>query len=355
MFDRYNYVLLGAILCASLVVAYVGATIQPLDGDLTRIGGYNEKDFGWQPPQESFKTDYLFRIAHSLDDYDQHFDVVVLGDSFTLRPGISWASYFVAATGLSIIFFHHSDLSVEEIVCSPQFVKSPAKLFVYESAERSVVGRLADVGHLQGRTVAPIKTVASLQLNPVDYAMEFRQRQTKYDNLTLRVSEAIHTLKTNILENFFGAVPRTIILPLRDTGKRLFSSHNQTDILVYRDDIVARENWKRHWHAALAGYRRLSALIESNGTTDLVTLIFPDKLNVYADYLVSDRWQNSSVIPALAAKRNLPRLDRRYKEAVEQGTIDVYLPNNTHTSSKSSQVAINEILDHLEERRIIAR
>lgn len=354
MFDRYNYILLGTIVCAALVVAYIGSTIQPLDGDLTRIGGYSEKDFGWQPRQESFETDYLFKIAHSLQDYDQHFDVVVLGDSFTLRPGISWANFFIAATGLSIISFHHNDLSVEEIVYSPQFRASPPVLFVYESAERSVVKRLADVGYLQGEAVAPSKSLG-LQVEPVKHAMEVRQRQTKYDNLTLRVSEAIHTLKTNIATSVFGTAPRTISLPLRNTEKRLFSSRNQTDILVYRDDITVREGWRTHWEDAIAGYRRLSELVESNGSTNLVTLVFPDKLNVYANYLVSDQWQNSSVIPFLAAERSLSRLDLRFNEAVEQGMIDVYLPNNTHTGSKANQIAMNEILNHLKERQIIAR
>lgn len=353
MFNRYNTILLGAILCASLAVAYVAVTIQPLNGDLTRIGGYNEKDFGWRLPQRYFENDYLFEVADSLQDYDQAFDVVVLGDSFALRPGSSWVNYFTAATGLSVICFHHRDLSFKDIFQAPQYRKTPPKIFIYQSVERSAVKRLAEVADLHGGAAASAVSREPIQLQPVKHAMDLRSRHTHYENLTLRVAEAIHTIKTNVRKRFSTAVPRTVMLPLSGAAKGLFSSRNQTDILVYRDDILVRERWQRHWQDALAGYHRLVELFEKTGNTRLVTMVFPDKLAVYADYLANKQWRNSSVIPALSAVRSLPRLDLRYKEALERGIVDLYLPNNTHTSSMGSQIAAAEVLRYLEERWIV--
>jgi hypothetical protein len=99
-----------------LGIAFVGilasvwglaAWLLPVDGDLARVGGYAENDFGPIAPQAAFDQN-LFKVTTDLKDYDKYYDVVVLGDSFSVDQvsrRFGWQNYFINRTGLSMIVF----------------------------------------------------------------------------------------------------------------------------------------------------------------------------------------------------------------------------------------------------------
>jgi hypothetical protein len=114
--------------------------LQPVDGDLARVGGYAENDFGPRAPQAAFDQN-LFKVTTDLKDYDKYYDVVVLGDSFSVDQEsrrYGWQNYFINRTGLSMIVFDTRRYWPMEIYELPIFKKHPPKVFVFESVERAV-------------------------------------------------------------------------------------------------------------------------------------------------------------------------------------------------------------------------
>lgn len=91
-----------------LVLATVWAIaswLLPADGDLARVGGYAENEFGWRAPQTTFEKN-LFHVTTDLKDYNRYYDVVLLGDSFSCDQEsrrFGWQNYFINRTGLSMI------------------------------------------------------------------------------------------------------------------------------------------------------------------------------------------------------------------------------------------------------------
>jgi hypothetical protein len=98
----YNRILLIPLGSLFAVFTALALWVQPIEGDLTRLGGFTENDFGWNEPQQQFSS-ALFKLTGE-QKYDRYYDVVVLGDSFSnANPRAQWQNYFVRATGLSLV------------------------------------------------------------------------------------------------------------------------------------------------------------------------------------------------------------------------------------------------------------
>src|SRR5947207_3379072 len=97
MHRRYSLVLVGCSLAAVLAFAIYGHLLQPLSGDLTRIGWYAENDYGWNAPKQRFDPP----LAEE-GRLDGRYDVIAVGDSFTAShiPGVAWPHFLARATGL---------------------------------------------------------------------------------------------------------------------------------------------------------------------------------------------------------------------------------------------------------------
>jgi len=132
---RFVLGLLALVLVLAFGLFCLGVYLQPLSGDLTRIGSYAEKDFGWNKPQLEFQPP-LSEIGR----YEHYHDVVVLGDSFsTGRPHLRWQNYLVAAKGWSIATLDTNKIHVEQILENPVFRKTPPKIFILENVERDLL------------------------------------------------------------------------------------------------------------------------------------------------------------------------------------------------------------------------
>ena len=118
-------------------------------GDLTRIGWFSNNRYGNRKPNLAFRPP-LFTVAGTLD---RHFDVVIVGDSFSADLEKSWPNY-LAAKGLSVLVIGLADnperrsgtADIEDqitaLLRTPTFRDTPPSVFIFESIERFLKRRL---------------------------------------------------------------------------------------------------------------------------------------------------------------------------------------------------------------------
>jgi len=137
---NYNLTLLIPLGTLFVVFLSLAMWVEPIEGDLTRLGGFTENNFGWNDPQQQFSSP-LFTMEESME-YDQYYDVVVLGDSFSVTfSRAQWQNYFVRATGLSLVTYKVDDIDIESFINSPAYKDHPPRIVIYETAKRSLIAR----------------------------------------------------------------------------------------------------------------------------------------------------------------------------------------------------------------------
>jgi hypothetical protein len=336
------FVLLGALAGLVFVMAFY---MQPLNGELTRMGGYLENDFGWNLPQEKF-TKPLFKRAESLDEYDQYYDVVVLGDSFSEDLDRGWQNYLVAETGWSVISFYMNNVSLDELLEKQIYQNSPPKLFIYESIERNVIGRhshcfnedLQDTEEVQGVGLSMQLTESQIEL---DHRMRGRSVEQVLDLSPVfnywrkSIARAVSVGETTEVHNF----------KLNATG--LFSNHEDSRLLVITRDFILKGVTGEQVKTAQCSLLELQHRIQITGSTAFLALIFPDKTSVYSDYLDDENYQGMSIVSRIEETPglNVVRLKSQFDTAIRSGVVDLYLPNDTHCGFYGYRLAANAVLD----------
>ena len=351
MYVTYNRVLLALLAPLAAVVLSTSMFVQPLDGDLTRTGGYLESRFGWTGEQSFHEQNFLFDMADSLDELDRPYDVIILGDSFTRRAGFSWASYLVEKTGWNVVAFHLRDVSLQELVNAPGLQTARPALIVYQSVERSAPRRFESLQDLHVREDVQLPGREPMTLNPTTAASFTAQRETAFSDINDRLSTAVHYLRIWGREAL-GGTPHARVMTLAERSPKLFTSADQHDVLLLEDDFRLRRRALYQLPGAIAGLENARSVVEKMGIA-FVPLIFPDKLTVYAPYLADGQWQGTSLIPEMAGAVPMPRLDEAYSRAVAGGMLDVYAPNNTHTSSAGSELAADVFLDFVVDHGLV--
>jgi hypothetical protein len=328
------YLLVGGLLT---VLAF---SLQPYSGDLTRTGGFLENDFGWNLPQEKFKQP-LFTRANSLSKYDRYYDVVVVGDSFSMNAEYGWQNYFVNATGFSLITFHQDEVDINELLQAPRFRQSPPRLFIIETVENGIQSSLQHFA----KPAEVIKLSAfsdTIPIKPLNQTRDPFSRQTK---MALRLDEPIHFVKMNV-KRLFGSYK---VFRYHLKQQSLFSCRRSDEILIYYGD-----RWKdgistEEWGKVEQRLADLQEAIESNGRTKMVTMIAPDKTTVYNKYIDNLEYPYRSVLKRLPGKREVrwAPLEKWLQERIDAGGVDVYLPNDTHWGYEGHKTAAAAILHQI--------
>src|SRR5580692_12126498 len=117
MYRRYLTLLFGLCGVAAGCALLLAARQEKLTGDLTRLGGYGEREFGWTGIEEQFNPP----LAQP-GRLDAGYDIVVIGDSFSLRTtpdrqtrtGSFWTDFLANESGLSVGVFDVADTSVKK-------------------------------------------------------------------------------------------------------------------------------------------------------------------------------------------------------------------------------------------------
>jgi hypothetical protein len=137
-------------------------------------------------------------------------------------------------------------------------------------------------------------------------------------------------------------------LALRQPG--LFSSANQRDILIYKEDFDTPAMWSVHTLTDITcRIQQLRSKVEHGGQTRFLLMVTPDKLTAYSQELQTTKWAHSSQLPALSAlnPQLMPRLDLVLRSAIKQRHQDIYLPNDTHWGPQGHKLAADTMLTFL--------
>lgn len=316
--------------------------LEPLCGDLTRIGGFAERDFGVNAPQLEFHP-----LVSTYGDWDRPVDVLVIGDSFANRPVRQWQNWLAVQTGWRIHTLDKNKVSLDALLASAQYRQQPPRVVIWNVVERDLLYEYGKNGgdcqpYVPLAEGEPLIRHPSWQapVPPVPIA-----RPTGWSGLNPGFPSI--WLWKSVLRALGLEASKTLRVPLARSD--LFSSRAATELLVYRDDLL-----KQSWKAAdlqriRCGFARLASRFEANGVTRFVSALAPDKSSAYQAWLADKSALPQSRLPELLEHFPIPdaRLDRALTAAITAGTRDVYLPNDTHWGTAGQQAVAESVLDLL--------
>lgn len=337
----------GGLLGSFAAVLYgLVVTMQPVTGNLTRLGGYLESEYGWNAPQQIFPQP-LFRIGTTIEDYDRPFDVVVVGDSFSHNDSKGWQNYFVDQTGLSLLTFHVARMPLEEILDSPVFRATPPRLFVYQSIERNLIARLGECDHAVPPHTEPPRLV-SIELRPLDAPIEDidRSQVPPYRQAT-RFDSAINYIRKAILR--WLGFDRTEVRRYRLDRANLFSSRASDEMLILTRDDRIRGATDEQVTSVGCNLLAMRDRVQANGETLFAALLFPDKTTAYGPYITSPGYEPFSILARVEATPGLlsARLGEAIPGVIQAGGVDAYLPDDEHCGSLGYAVAAESLVEIL--------
>ncbi|HLZ67964.1 MAG TPA: hypothetical protein VKQ29_17200 [Aliidongia sp.] len=335
MHRRYTALLILFSLSLAAGLGLYGRSLEPLSGDLTRIGWRTENDFGWTKPKEHFEP-----LAASLGTLDTHYDVVAIGDSFTgespWHPGTTWPHYLAHDTGLKVAIFDSDDDMVGQLLASERFKSDPPAVVIYEIVERNLVpGHRSEPGDDCPEAIA--EPAVALSPSGPTAAPERVVRPTARAWNDWPASYAAAYLTQNLRRWIMGReTTNSVELELTQGG--LFSSRADRQLLVYGEDFNKLGWTEAQWHGAACSLLRMQARVEANGRTLFLAMVAPDKLTTYGRFLAAEQFRRISRLDLLAQypALNLVRFDRGFDPAEH---VDLYLPNDTHWSTVGHRLA----------------
>jgi len=343
-FRRYGFFvgLLIALFFAALAPEF--ATWEPYYGSQTRVAALPERDYGWNRRQEFFER-REYRIVNHASGYDRPYDIVVVGDSFSaLEYTNSWLDYLSDASGASIFCLWGKPKDFKALLKSEMFASHPPRLLIYETVERSLLERLSFLEVVLDAPGAPPRPIVAppLVLRPRHAPRTLRDRP--------RSAPALQTMR-----EVASAVQTRLGLRLAADGTDvaelnrgdLFSSARSSELLMLSIDRRKNNFGTQDVNRAVQGLRRVEALVESNGRTRFMFVAFPDKSSIYARYMRDRAHATPNHIQALAEQVPILRTDRLLAAELDRGTVDLYLPDDSHTNAVGNRLVTEAVIEVL--------
>ncbi len=346
--DLFTFLVITILLCALIVTGTVliatGMKNQPLTGDLTRIGGYTENEYGWNSPQQEFSKIFFHTIS-DISEYRSYYDVLVLGDSFTfLERKKSWLNFFANSSGLQIAAFNQVNFSLKDIIESPGFQDYPPQLLIYETVERGVINNLLfqdlDDSHSPALTKNPVLHVA---IRPLHKETKTIHRNLRHPDLETMISESSSFLVTSLKRDVLG-ITKSIEYRLQGQSQ-LFSNIKDHSLLVSTRDLEKTGVKEQSIQSTAERLIRARNMTSQNGKTTFLPLIIPDKLSIYQQFVQIDINEYKALIPWINDYVTLVRTDIPLLEAVANRITDLYMPNDTHTGSRGNRIIAEVVLN----------
>ncbi len=331
---RYLLIVLLGLGLLSAVSIY----IQPLEGDLTRMGGYAERDFGWNIPQEALNQNV--RLNHS---YEKYYDIVVLGDSFS-KQGL-WQSYFTEHNGLSFTTLSWDNTTVDDIINNPIFKNDPPRLFIVEVGVRLFPLRFySDNTNCNIQEVAKFNANWNLAYKAQNNLFEKRIRDTSVDLSKINLKFSLLYLENSVLRLIFNT-DFSKVNKYSLTRNDLFSNLRSSEVLLLQTWFDSKV-WKPdEISSSICAVGKIQSIVQANGKTIFVLMPIPDKGSAYSDYIISPEFTMLKDLFLQLKNSNIhtPKLDIAIKKAIDSGERDIYLPNDTHFGSKGYQLTANTL------------
>ncbi len=340
---RAKHFFIATLSATVLMVANVWALalwLQPLHGDLTRIGGFAEREFGGNEPMAEFHP-----LLTSFGPYQHPADVLVIGDSFAnVWPQQQWQNWLALKTGWRIHTLDVHKVNLDTLLSSDTFRRFPPRIVIWNVVERDLVDEYATgTGACEVRP--PPAAPRPLPIQPSGNPPTPVSRPV-YEGLNpgfVRTwawqSFSRHVLRRNASD--------VLIYPLSRSD--LFTSKSSDRLLVYRNDL-RKSGWRSEDLARIrCGFANIVGRVQANGITRLITAIAPDKSSIYRPWLMSPSILPESRLASLL--ESFPavdaRLDQVLQRAIASGIQDVYMPNDTHWNATGQKLVADAILTTL--------
>lgn len=370
----YSLALAATGLAAMLTIVGFALYLVPMagmisvgSGDLTRIGWFSNNRYGNRKPNLAFRPP-LFTLAGTLD---RHFDVVIVGDSFSADLDKSWPNY-LAAKGLSVLVIGLADnpekrnvtadieSQITALLQSPTFRDTPPSVFIFESIERFLKRRLVSDAKpcleieqkeesnasapLLGTELAAPPTLR--YAGPPGYRIEEvgMPLSRRYDEQQLTYARDF------LLKNIRNSLGRKSAVREFRLSTPRFSSDRANALLVVSGDLQKNRWGPKDIEEMQCQLLRLQRAVQANGKTLFIALPIPDKLSAYHDDLVDPSLPRGVIGQLTDPLLNRPQVDKALRAEIVTGEKDVYLPNDTHFGARGQALTADTVMRFIEER-----
>ena len=321
---RYLYFFVISVSVVYGPVAFLSFIFEPSTGDLTRIGGYAERDFGWNSPKPILNLD-------SNGKFIADPDVLVLGDSFSL--GNVWQTVLAAKINRKILSFHFAQVGCISNWIDYALKQSKAETIVVEVIERTFLRNFEHLSPCQFRDPLPFErptttTVSTRRKWPLD--LHIKQ--------TFLIAWNTFESKLNPempLRGRVNSMGESVVNAPLKAHCALFSNR-RADRLLY----LGQDEDKLHWRPeevdrAIVTIKQIQKRFERQGKA-FILVVVPDKLSVYQDCLKNDsrleaRKRINITKLLIASGVNTPDLLSAFHDS-SNSVVDLYYPNDTHLS-----------------------
>jgi hypothetical protein len=313
----YSQILIG--FCALLTGIFWGMSIylEPIEGDLTRVGGLSENSFGWTKSQPALAAELLNNspLAEA--------DVAVIGDSFSAT--FVWQTKLVEA-GFKVNTAYNIDVpwcsDLGDLLRQSGFT---GKYVVIESVERLFQHNLNN--QCQKSPAYKTLKIGLAVAPPIN-------RPTKHSILDSGTNFGVGwNLKAFFYDLYLSAkaaYPRPELIPidkvrLYNLGDCRLFSNKLCQISLFWSEDFSTESFR-----SLDRVLEINKNFEQNGIR-AIWVVVPDKSTVYMDY---GAFRNNPYVNIWHEFGKYPELNSlNYGEIFKhqaQTTQDFYLPNNSH-------------------------
>jgi hypothetical protein len=321
-FRKYSLILIYSFFIMAVIAWCMEFYFERLYGDLTRIGNFPERSFGWQSPQPAIAPE-LFK------DYPlTEADILVIGDSFSVSR--VWQSKLIA-DGLKVGTMTWQELRTkDEVLPSDLGVALRAAGFkgrylIIESIERLFQQRMESLA----KEHPPI-TKRDLIINADFPLYPFTKRKSisleKLNGADWGVKTLYNSIKLalNLPEKYLksGAVQA-----INFQGCELFS-HRLCRYAIFVDGDFKKKTFNSIDNVLAINKNLQSVNIQA------IWMVVPDKSTVYLGYgehntyPYQNIWQKFAEYPDITA----PNLGTAFVQK-SRTVKDFYMPNDTHLST----------------------
>ena len=340
----YNKILLTVFTILGVCISALMFWLQPFLGDLSRIGGFTENDYGWNGQQKKFTKPH-YKIGDSIDDYDQYYDIVTIGDSFSVNQEQSWQNYLALSTNSTIITFHRQTVTASSLLNHSQFKETPPKLFIFEIVEHGIQTALHDITLSHQESNGTLDVTNEFNVEEVNFD-SYMQSYTRVTENKFSMDTALHYLKINIRQ-LLGS--RKKVIPYQLKNKRKFFSNRAIDtVLFYHLDNLKLSITNKEWEIIEKRFAALQHLSELNQKTKFLSMVAPDKRTAYSG-LINDGEKYPSVLDLMPNINRVNWIDvlGGINKMIDNEEVDIYLPNDFHWGYKGYYSAYKSTLDAL--------
>lgn len=316
-----------------IIIFLIAFWIEPLQGDLTRIGNWTERDFG---PNKEQPAVLVKMTGKSL----QSADIKVLGDSFSKEN--LWQSTLSEKTNQSVKTYSYNENCIFDWI-NEVTSDLETKIIIIQTVERAFLDRFKKLENCKNNKSKP------LEKNEVLY--ENKRNKIQFNiNLKYIILSIYNTARLNLLnENIINDL-KVINIKL-EKNCAIFSNKRNDRLLYYNED-----NLKKNWHVqelneAISNVLYIQEKIIKSGK-EFIFLVAPDKSSVYNNCIFKSHLTPKFIQLNELLINNGIKTPDTFKLFSKQILIitDLYDPNNTHWSIAGYTLAGEIISDYIKNK-----